>query len=200
MAYKPAYIWNGTSFDQIGNQAVASLDSYVLLAGQQVVSDKIITSASVVSPTISTPIINTPTINGGTADSLYFISPSEKITISSASATGIINFNFIDQGILYYTGNSASNFSVNFRGNATTTLNTIMSTGESLSGILIVTNGTTAYYGTSFSIDGSSITPRWAAGSAPTSGNTSSLDVYSFTIIKTANATFTMLASTGKFA
>ena len=195
MAYKPAYIWNGTSFDQIGNQAVASLDSYVLLAGQQVVSDKIFTSASVV-----TPNINAPVISGGTADSLYVISPSEKITISSASATGVINFDFIDQAILYYTGNSASNFAVNFRGNTTTTLNSIMSTGESLSGIFIATNGATAYYGTSFSIDGSAITPKWAGGTAPTTGNVSALDVYSFTIFKTGSNQFTMLASTGKFA
>ena len=195
MAYKPAYIWNGTSFDQIGNQAVASLDSYVLLAGQQVVSDKIITSASVVSPTI-----NTPAINGGTADSLYFISPSEKITVLSASATGAMNYNLIDQAIVYYTGNSASNFSMNFRGNSTITLNSIMAAGESLSAVLIVTNGVTPYYGISYTIDGSAVVPKWSGGTAPTTGNASALDVYSFTIIKTANATFTMFASQGKFA
>lgn len=31
MAWKKAYIWNGTSWDAIGNQAVATLDDYLTL-------------------------------------------------------------------------------------------------------------------------------------------------------------------------
>jgi len=49
-------------------------------------------------------------------------------------------------------------------------------------------------------MDGSSVTPKWQGGTAPTAGNASSVDVYAYTVIKTANATFTVLASQSRFA
>jgi hypothetical protein len=195
MAYKPAYIWNGTSFDQIGNQAVATLNDYVLLVGAQTVSDKTLTST-----TLTSPVINTATISGGSADSVYLISPSEKITISATAATGTVNFDCITQGIVYYTTDASANFTLNFRGDGSNTLNSIMSIGESLSVIFLNTNGATARYPNAFQIDGASVTPKWSGGTAPSSGNASAIDAYSFSIIKTDNATFTVLASTGKFA
>jgi hypothetical protein len=195
MAYKPAYIWNGTSFDQIGNQAVATLNDYVLLVGAQTVSDKTLTST-----TLTSPVINTATISGGSADSVYLISPSEKITISATAATGTVDFDCITQGIVYYTTDASANFTLNFRGNGSNTLNSIMSIGESLSVVFLNTNGATARYPNAFQIDGASVTPKWSGGTAPSSGNASAIDAYSFSIIKTANATFTVLASTGKFA
>ena len=63
-----------------------------------------------------------------------------------------------------------------------------------------MTQGSTAYYLNAYQIDGSSVTPKWQGGSAPTAGNASSIDSYSFTIIKTADATFTVLASQTQFA
>ena len=59
----------------------------------------------------------------------------------------------------------------------------------------LVTQGGTAYYQTAFQVDGSSVTPKWSGGTAPSAGNTSGIDAYSFTIIKTADATFTVLAA-----
>ena len=164
MAYKPAYIWNGTSFDQIGNQAVATLNDYVLLVGAQTVSDKTLTST-----TLTSPVINTATISGGSADSVYLISPSEKITISATAATGTVDFDCITQGIVYYTTDASANFTLNFRGNGSNTLNSIMSIGESLSVVFLNTNGATARYPNAFQIDGASVTPKWSGGTAPSS-------------------------------
>jgi hypothetical protein len=75
-----------------------------------------------------------------------------------------------------------------------------MSVGQSITAVLMVTNGSTAYYANAFQVDGTSVTPKWSGGTAPTSGNASSIDVYTFTIIKTASATFTVLAAISKFA
>jgi hypothetical protein len=75
-----------------------------------------------------------------------------------------------------------------------------MDIGESITIAHIVSQGGTAYYNSAVEIDGSSVTPEWQGGTAPTSGNTSSLDTYSYTIIKTADATFTTLASQTQFA
>jgi hypothetical protein len=124
----------------------------------------------------------------------------EVATISATAATGTINYDVTTQSVLYYTTNASGNFTVNFRGSSGTSLNTIMATGESLSATFLVTNGSTAYYNSAVQIDGSSVTPKWQGGSAPTSGNASSIDVYTYVIFKTGSAAFTVLASVTKFA
>jgi hypothetical protein len=124
----------------------------------------------------------------------------EVATISATAATGTINYDMTTQSVLYYTTDASGNFTVNFRGSSGTSLDTIMATGESLSATFLVTNGATAYYNSAVQVDGSSATPKWQGGSAPTSGNASSIDSYTYVIIKTGSATFTVLASVTKFA
>lgn len=124
----------------------------------------------------------------------------ETATVSATAATGTINYDVTTQSVLYYTTNASGNFTVNFRGSSGTSLNTVMSTGESLSATFLVTNGSTAYYNSVVQVDGSSVTPKWQGGSAPTSGNASSIDSYTYVIIKTGSAAFTVLASVTKFA
>ena len=75
-----------------------------------------------------------------------------------------------------------------------------MDTGESVTIAHMVTQGGTAYYNSGFEVDGSSITPEWQGGEAPTEGNVNSIDVYTYTIIKTANATFKVLGAQTQFA
>jgi len=128
-----------------------------------------------------------------------FINATETSTISATAATGTINYDVTTQSVLYYTSNASANWTVNVRGNATTSLNTLMSTNDSLTVVFLVTNGSTAYYNNALTIDGNSVTPKYQGGTAPTSGNASSIDAYSYTIIKTASATFTVLASQTKF-
>jgi hypothetical protein len=48
-------------------------------------------------------------------------------------------------------------------------------------------------------VDGSSVTPRWQGGTAPTSGNASGIDSYTYVIIKTGSAAFTVLAAQTQF-
>ena len=124
----------------------------------------------------------------------------EKTTVSGTSATGTINFDALTSAVLYYTVNASGNFTINVRGNGSTSLDTMMAVGESLTVVFMNTNGGSAYYHTGMQIDGISVTPKWQGGSAPTSGNASSIDVYSYTIIKTGGATFTVLAAQSKFA
>ena len=124
----------------------------------------------------------------------------EVATVSATAATGTINYDVTTQSVLYYTTNASGNFTVNFRGSSGTSLDTVMSTGESLSATFLVTNGATAYYNSAVQVDGSSVTPKWQGGTAPTSGNASSIDSYTYVIIKTGSAAFTVLASVTKFA
>jgi hypothetical protein len=124
----------------------------------------------------------------------------ETATITASAPSATTNFDVITQAVQYYTSNATTNFTLNIRGNSGTSLNTIMQTGQSVTLTLLVTNGTTAYYVSAYQVDGSSVTPRWLGGGAPTAGNPSSIDAYTFTVIKTASATFTVLASQTRFA
>ncbi|MGB0897242.1 MAG: hypothetical protein ACPGRW_07965 [Flavobacteriaceae bacterium] len=125
---------------------------------------------------------------------------AEKVTVSATAATGTINYDVLTQAVLYYTTNASANFTVNIRGDGSNSLDSIMDTGESVTVAFLVTNGSSAYYNNAFQIDGSAVTPEWQGGSAPTGGNASSIDAYTYTIIKTGSATFTALAAQVQFA
>jgi hypothetical protein len=124
----------------------------------------------------------------------------EKITVSATAATGTVNFDAVTQSVVYYTTNASGNWTLNVRGDGSTTLNSIMSTGQVITVTFLVTQGATAYYQSGFEVDGSSVTPEWQGGEAPTEGNPSSIDAYVLSIIKTASATFTVLGSQTQFA
>lgn len=149
------------------------------------------------SGTVTVSIDTAVTADLTTAQTLAkkaFTAPREITTISATAATGTINFDLVTQGVLYYTTNATANFTLNFRGDGSTTLNSLMSTGDAISAVFLNTNGSTAYYPTVFQIDGSSVTPKWSGGTAPAAGNASAIDSYSFTIFKTGSAAFTVLA------
>lgn len=124
----------------------------------------------------------------------------ESTTVSATAAANTINYDMITQSVLYYTTNATANWVLNVRGDSGTTLNSIMSTGQSATVVFLATQGATAYYQTALQVDGSSVTPKWQGGTAPSAGNASSVDAYVFTLIKTADATFTALGSQTKFA
>ena len=212
-----------------------------------------ITNATLTTPTLTTPTLNFPTLNNftlGTYGNIKTLFETATITASAPSAT--TNFDVTTQAVQFYTSNASTNFTLNFRGSATSTvtagsfvvntiytiatigttdftligaasntvgvifaatgvgagsgtattgtLNSILSTGQSVTCSLLVTNGGTAYYPSTIQIDGSSVTPKWQTGSAPTGGNANSVDLYTFAIVKTANLTYTVLASQVKFA
>jgi hypothetical protein len=128
-----------------------------------------------------------------------FVSGVEKITVSATAATGTINFDVTTQPVLYYTSNASANFTINFRASSGTSLNTAMSTGESLTVVFINTNGSTAYYNNAITIDGTSVTPKYQGTLAWSAGTASGIDIYSYTIVKTASATFTVFTSQNAF-
>lgn len=124
----------------------------------------------------------------------------EVATVSATAATGTINYDVTTQSVIYYTSNASANWTVNFRASSGTSLNTAMAVGQSITVAFLVTQGSTAYYNNAITIDGTSVTPKYQGGTAWSAGNASSIDAYVYTIIKTASAAFTVLASQTKFA
>lgn len=123
---------------------------------------------------------------------------SEPINIVGSAATGSLNIDIITAGIWYYNVNSTNNFTLNIRGSSDVKLNDYMNTGTSLTTVILNQNGSTAYRPTAYSVDGASITPKWYP-SAPTAGVANATDAYTLTIVKTADATFTMFATLVSF-
>ena len=123
----------------------------------------------------------------------------EKVQLSSSTTSGII-IDALDTGVWYFNANQNANRSIDFRGNSSTTLNSMLSVGQSVTNSVLMQQSGVAYYINSYTVDGTTVTPKWSGGSAPTAGNASGIDVYTFTIIKTADATFTVLASQTQYA
>ena len=120
-------------------------------------------------------------------------------TITASAPASTTQFDVATQAVQYYTSNAANNFTLNIRASSGASLDSILAVGQSVTVALLVTNGATPYYLSALTIDGSANTPKWQGGSAPTSGNASSVDIYSVTVVKTASATFTAFASQSQF-
>jgi hypothetical protein len=150
--------------------------------------------------TLSNKTLTSPTVTGGTLTDAVIKGLEEDVNVVASAATGTINFDVSTASIWYYTTNATANHTLNIRYSSGTSLNTALATGDAITLVWLNTNGATAYYPNVIQVDGSSVTPKWQGGTAPTAGNASSIDAYVFTIIKTASATFTVFASQTKFA
>jgi hypothetical protein len=144
------------------------------------------------------------TISGTTitaSDTVTFnASAIEEVSVQAAAASGTVTLDCKTNSVFFYTSNATGNWTLNFRGDGATTMNTFLAVGKSATVVFLATQGPTAFFANAFQVDGSAVTPRWLGGSAPTGGNASSIDSYSFTIIKTAASTYTVLASQARFA
>jgi hypothetical protein len=124
---------------------------------------------------------------------------AEKVLVNG-TFTSNINIDTNTQAVQLNTATASANFTVNLRGDGSNSLDASMDTGESITVAYINKNNNVTYWNTTVQVDGVTVTPVWQGGAAPTGGNTTSNDVYTYTAIKTGAATFTVLASQTQFA
>jgi hypothetical protein len=124
----------------------------------------------------------------------------EEINVQALASATTVTLDAKTNSVHYYTLSATGNWVINFRGDGSTTMDSFLAVGKSTTVVFLSTQGVTPFYPTGFTIDGTAVTPRWLGGAAPTGGNSSGIDSYSFTIIKTAAATYTVLASQARFA
>jgi len=189
----------GTALTSVSATELGYLDG-VTSAVQTQIDTKAPTSTTTTltgTQTLTNKTLTSPVINTATATGSILVAPEERTTVSATAATGTVNFDAQTQGVLYYTTNASGNWTLNVRGNSSTTLDSILATGDAITVSFLVTNGATAYYQTAFNIDGttSGVTLEYSGGTVPASGNASSVDVYTYTIIKTASATYTVFGA-----
>lgn len=200
MAYKPAYIWNGTSFDQIGNQAVASLNNYVLLVGAQTVSDKTLTSTILTSPTINGATLsgtlsgnhtvsgdttfsgsNTHSGNLGVTGRLDIQDVRETVNDGTITAN-LLTLDYTAGTISYIASAPSANFTVNIT-NAPT------DNGKAITVVVMVIQGATGYIPNAIQIAGAAQTLKWIGGTGPTpTSSAGKLDIFNFTLIRRSSA------------
>ena len=185
----------------IGNAVITSIKLALSAVDSDALADNVVTTNKILDNAVTSDklddnitIANNLTVTGTTSISEIL----EKATLD-ATTTGTIEFDALTQAVVYYTNPQTANRAINFRGDATTSLNSIMLNGQSLTVALLMTESSTAYYLDSYYIDNIAITPKWADATAVTGGNTNSIDTYGFTLIKTDSATFTTLASLNQF-
>jgi hypothetical protein len=123
------------------------------------------------------------------------------VTIVASAVPSTLTIDAVSQSVLFYTSVSTGNWTVNLRGNSGTPMNNLLSIGQAMTVAVFATIGTVGNFNNQVQVDGttSGVTTRWQGGT-PTVGNTSSVDAYTYTVVKTANATFTVFASLTRFA
>ena len=186
-----------------GNLAVTGTTNLtgVLTANVANITTANITTANVTTMSGTTSYTALQSFNGATASLAASFKNAVEFSTQTASApTSTIQYDVTTQSVHYYTTSAANNWIVNFRGNATTSLNTLMATYDAITVVVLAAQGATAYYNTAITIDGVSFTPKYQGGTTPTSGNASGVDAYSYTIVKTGNAAFTVFAAQTRFA
>jgi len=203
MATRYGLVLNGTTIQELqsGDTIIGLTSSAALQKGDGSTG---LTAASAgtdyVAPGTATSFTAKQTFTGTSAIiSSKFANALEGVTVAATAATGTINYDVTTQSVIYYTSNASANWTVNFRASSGTSLDTAMATGEAITVVFLVTQGATAYYNNALQIDGSSVTPKYQGGTAWTAGNVSGIDAYSYTIVKTGSAAFTVFAAQTQF-
>ena len=144
------------------------------------------------------PIIKAAHV-GGLASSLLETATVNTTVAPGSTGNTTINYDVNSQSVLYYSTNATANWTLNIRYATGTSLNSALAVGQSVTFVMIVTTGATAYYNSAITIDGVSITPKYQGGTAWSAGNASSWDAYTYTAMKTAANTYILLAAQTQF-
>ena len=189
-----------TNFTTLSNAINGIANGVETLANVQVTGGTINNVSSTNLSVSNVTVTSGSVANVIVTDVLLSNNNRELVTVQASAAASTVNFDVLTQQVLYYTSNASANWTLNVRGDGSTTLNDSMSDGQCVTITFLVTQGSTGYYANVFTVDSSSVTPLWQGNSAPSAGNADSVDAYVLNITKTANATYTILGSQTQFA
>jgi hypothetical protein len=173
-------------------------DSFNIASGKtyQVDGANVLSATSLGSSVVSSSLTSLGTLTGLTISGTTTLQQSLEKVVDGGNISGTKNINLLTSAVHMFA--STNDFTFNFRGDGSTTLNSLMTNGQSITAVIFVTN-TTDFGVEKIKIDGSDQDPKWFGGSVP-SANEDATDVYTITIIKTESATYTVYGSVSKFA
>jgi hypothetical protein len=205
--YYDGAAWQSASQFTVGDGTITEAK----LAANSVTSDKIapgviiesdvannaVTEAKIASGAVTSAKLGVNLDLNGTTEIDEIL---ETVAINTNALTGTVNIDAKSGAVHYFTSNSSADWVWNFRGDGSTTLNSMMDDGQSITFALFATNDA-AFEPTSLTVDTTgTVSVKWFGGNAYPSGNASSVDCYTITIVKTAANTYTAFASQSKFA
>jgi len=178
----------------VANATFATNANYAAYAGN-------ITIANQPNITGLGTVANLVTSNFTSTGNLIIQRAYEKYTTVGTGATGTVNFELLDQSILFYTSNATANFTLNVRGNVSSTLDSVLPIGDVVTVVMLNTVGTTPYVANVVKIDGTTITPKYVNAATPTSGIrlANCVQSYTYTIVKTGSNAYTTLGQLSEY-
>ena len=151
-----------------------------------------------ISATGDTQLVGIATFKGGVnfnGGSLL----KEKVKITAGKLSDNLNIDLENGMVHHFTVAETATSVPNIRVSSSVALNSRMEIGDTVT-VSVITTAAAAGYSAQWTIDGAAATEAWNGGSAPSAGGSSGKDFYTLNIIKTANATFTVLANVSNFA
>jgi len=123
----------------------------------------------------------------------------ERVKITAGKLSDNTNIDLENGNVHHFTTQETTTSTPNIRVNSSTSLNSVMAIGDTIS-VTLITTAAAGGYSAQLTIDGSAVTEKWNGGSAPSAGGSSGNDVITYQIIKTADATYTVLGNVANFA
>ena len=119
---------------------------------------------------------------------------SEKFNTTAGKLSDNTNIDLEDGMIHFFTTTESTTSTPNIRYSSSKTLNNMLTIGDTVS-VTVITTAAAAGYSASWQVDGSAVTEEWNGAAAPSEGGSGGYDVYTITLLKTSNATFTVPVS-----
>ena len=121
----------------------------------------------------------------------------EQVNITAGKLSDNLNINLDNGMIHHFTTTETTTATPNIM--STTGINTDVQIGEAIS-VTVVTTAAAAGYAATVHIDGVTVgtnggTLNWTGGDAPSAGGASGVDIYAYTIMKTASSKYTVIAT-----
>jgi hypothetical protein len=192
-----------------GNQIGASA-----ISGNNIGINSINASNSIVALSITGNLIGTGAISannfaGGGVGSdslaqnltLSTVRIAETINVVTSPVSGNYQIYVADTGVYYFTANATGSVTFDLIGRQGTSLNQLISIGQTASVAIMLKQGSTRQRA-NVQVDGVLQTCYWLGNTQPSQASSlgQTLDVYNFTVIKTENNGYTVLASNSAYA
>ena len=185
---------DGTDYNSSGAQIYAQVDG---TPGANDMPGRLVLATSADGSASSTERIRITSTGGVHFNNAELI---ERVNIVANKLSAAPNINLDNGMIHHFTTAETTTATPNII--STAGINTNMAVGDAMS-VTIVTTAAAAGYAATVHIDGlplsnNSGSLNWTGGTAPTAGGASGVDIYAYTIIKTASAKYTAIASLTK--
>ena len=123
----------------------------------------------------------------------------EQAKIIPGPTGGNVNIDLLEATVYYLTGFPVANLTFNLRASSSRRLDDLLSPGQSITRTFLNTNGTTGYKAVALTIDGNAVTPKFLACKLTVAGSANCIEAWTYTVIKTGSAAFTVLTNLTRF-